>query len=324
MMVTIGHASASETGSGNGVKGDQTGREVCTRSWYAHPATWSYCLRPSPYVAEKSAAACEAAIKNSAIGYGKDTRNTLHIEAQKVGYDLAKIKTPCNCDCSSFMTVCAIAGGAVKLEYTGNAPTTRTMVEAFKAAGYDVLTDKQHLTMQAYLNRGDILVAPGHHTVMVLSDGVEAWLDGTETPAEHIDQRGVDLVKSFEGCKLKAYRLPGETIWSIGYGHQAHDIVENMTISQERADELLRIDLALYEGYVKRIVKDITLTQGRLNALTSYCYNRGPGKLERDLAANCHTVQEYADGIVKYWGSKERYKKALLRRREAERQMFLS
>ena len=142
--------------------------------------------------------------------------------------------------------------------------------------------------------------------------------------AEHVSQKGVDLIKKYEGCRLKAYKLAGEKYFTIGYGHSGADVYESMTITQSEAEKLLKSDLVKFEGYVKKYVTDIVLTQHRLDALVSYTYNRGPGKLSAELAANCHTVQEYADGIVKYWGSAQRYKDALIRRRKEERDLFLS
>ena len=31
-------------------------------------------------------------------------------------------------------------------------------------------------------------------------------------------QYGIDLIKHFEGCELKAYKCPAG-VWTIGYGH---------------------------------------------------------------------------------------------------------
>ena len=46
MAITIGHASIDERGKINGgSSGDQTGKEVCTRSYYMHSKGW-YLLRP--------------------------------------------------------------------------------------------------------------------------------------------------------------------------------------------------------------------------------------------------------------------------------------
>lgn len=171
MSVKIGHASIDERGrSKGGVAGDQTGKEVCTRSWYS--GGWKYVLRPkSSSVAEKMARACEAGCANNNIGYDQNQRNTLHTLAKRNGYNLSTVGK-CETDCSAFMTCCAIAGGVTALEYTSNAPTTSTMVTAFRNTGaFEVLTASKYLTGDSYLKRGDILVKPGHHTVMVLSNG---------------------------------------------------------------------------------------------------------------------------------------------------------
>jgi hypothetical protein len=118
------------------------------------------------------ARACEKGCANNNIGYSQADRNSAHAKARKVGYDLAKITSRCNTDCSAFMTLCAIAGGVSGLEYSGNAPTTSNMRARFAATGkFDVLTDKKYLTSDAYLKRGDILVKPGSHTVMALQNG---------------------------------------------------------------------------------------------------------------------------------------------------------
>lgn len=182
MSVKIGHASIDERGKVNsGSAGDQTGREVCTRSWYAKG--WSVLLRPkSATVAEKMAKACEAGCANSKIGYDQYQRNTLRTQAKAAGWDLSKIKTACETDCSAFMTVCAEAAGVnVSGCYTsGNAPTTFNMREKFRGTGaFEVLTDSKYLTSPDYLKRGDILVYEKGHTVMVLSNGSKAVAKST-------------------------------------------------------------------------------------------------------------------------------------------------
>ena len=175
MAVKIGHSTIDEKGKARGGSaGDQNGKEVCTRDWYK--GGWAVLLRPKDSaVAERLAKACEAGCANANIGYDQGQRNTLHDEAKATGYDLSKITAKCECDCSSFATVCAIAAGVDKLEYTGNAPTTSSMRKAFVNSGaFDALTESKYLGADTYLRRGDILVKPGSHTVIVLSDGSAA------------------------------------------------------------------------------------------------------------------------------------------------------
>ena len=197
----IGHASIDENGKAAGGKaGDSTKKEVCKRNWYN--GSWHTVLRPkSSAIAEKSAKACEAACANDNIGYDQNQRNTLNTQAKAKGYDLAKITTPCECDCSSLMHVCAIAGGA-KLTYGSNGVTTSTMVNAFVNSGdYEKLTDSKYLTSDKYLKRGDILVKTGH-TAMNLTDGSSAGSSSSTTKPTTTTTATTTRTKATEGAKI--------------------------------------------------------------------------------------------------------------------------
>lgn len=208
MAVRIGHASIDENGKANsGAAGDQNGKEVLTREWYNKP--WNVMLRPkSATVAELSARACEAACENPNIGYDQYGRNTLYTKAKAADFDIAAIDTACECDCSSLMHVCAIAGGAI-LTYGSNGHTTRTMVKEFTACGdYEKFTDSKYLNSDKYLKRGDILVKEGSHTVMVLSNGAETAPVASEEPIIiHYSVRMPALVKGASGDSVKAMQI---------------------------------------------------------------------------------------------------------------------
>ena len=174
MAVKIGHASIDERGKINGgTAGDSTGGEVCTRGWYN--GNWNVVLRPkNATIAEKSAKACEAACANNKVGYDQYQRNTLYTQAKAKNWDISKITTACECDCSSLMHLCAMIGGA-KLTYGSNGLCTFNMVKAFVDSGdYEKLTANKHLTSDKYLKRGDILVRESGHTAMVLVNGSNA------------------------------------------------------------------------------------------------------------------------------------------------------
>lgn len=187
----IGHASIDENGKAkNGAAGDQTGKEVCIREWYSKP--WDFVLRcKDSNKAELMAQACEKGCNNNHIGYDQNQRNTLRTQAIANNYDLSKIAVNCECDCSSFMTVCAECAG-IKVPYNGtNAPTTSTMKNAFTSTGmFDVLTDPKYITSDKNLKRGDILVKSGSHTVMAL--------DTTEITVPSNYVYGIDI-SSFQG-----------------------------------------------------------------------------------------------------------------------------
>ena len=177
MAVLIAHASISENGTIYGNKGDSTGKEVCTRTWYrSSNQDWSFmAIHPDAAVREKHAQQAEAACANDAIGYGQGDRNTLNTEAKKVNYNLANISNRCNCDCSSLQNVLAVASGAVSANtYTGNGWTTRNMRKKLQEAGYKIITDQKYLRSEDYCVRGAIYVREGAHTVCGVSNGSKA------------------------------------------------------------------------------------------------------------------------------------------------------
>ena len=165
MSVRIGHASISEKGTINGVKGDQTGGEVCTRTFYSKP--WDYAA----IVREKHAQAVESACANDNNGYGQNDRNTLNTLAKAVGYDLSRVGK-CNCDCSSLQNVAAVASGA-GATYGSNGWTTSTMKAALQKLGYKIITDATYLANAKYCVRGAIYVRASSHTVCALDNGAE-------------------------------------------------------------------------------------------------------------------------------------------------------
>lgn len=168
-MSTICHASIDENKNiKGGLAGDQTGKEVCTRNWYLK--NWQYVIRPrSEKIAQRAVKIALDIANNPNVGYNQARRNTLYTELKEHGYNSLAIGK-CDTDCSAFMTVCYIAAGIKSLEYVDNAPTTSTMVRAFRNTGqFDVLNTPEYLRIDAKLKPGDILVQPGHHTAMITS-----------------------------------------------------------------------------------------------------------------------------------------------------------
>lgn len=176
MSVMIGHASIDENGKARGgVAGDQTKREVCTRTWY--DKGWNKVIRAKDNnIAKKIAQAMESACANDNIGYDQNQRTTLFVQAQSKKWDISKITTKCETDCSALVSVCVNSAGVSvsKDIYTGNE------ANALKATGkFEVLTDSKYLTTDKNLKRGDILLKEGSHTAIVLTDGKNVVKKGT-------------------------------------------------------------------------------------------------------------------------------------------------
>ena len=121
---------------------------------------------------------CEHSHKdqNDNIGYAQDKRETCFAEAKKVDWVLKKIKNPCEADCSSLIRVvvnCGYYAYKKELPFPSSGDTfyTGNMAKMLEKTGlFTVYTDKSYLTTSDKLKRGDILVAEGSHTVMVLKD----------------------------------------------------------------------------------------------------------------------------------------------------------
>lgn len=90
-------------------------------------------------------------------------------------------------------------------------------------------------------------------------------------------QRGIDLIKEFEGCFLKAYICPAG-VRTLGYGHTSAagppPVTEGMTITKQQANDILRADLKAVEADVDRLVK-VALTQNQFDVLVSFHFNTG-------------------------------------------------
>ena len=185
--VLIGHANGDEKGgSFGGVAGDQTGKEVCIRSWYISGTGWNYVLRPkSSTLAEKMAQVCEWLCNSNLVGYDQGQRNTLYNELEKLNWNYKLLTTKCETDCSALMGTCAKAAGSNVQRCYGNCCYTGNQKDLFLQTGdFILLTDSKYLTSSNYLRRGDVLLRhnPANnngHTAMVLSNGPYATANTT-------------------------------------------------------------------------------------------------------------------------------------------------
>lgn len=141
--------------------------------------------------------------------------------------------------------------------------------------------------------------------------------------------KGIALIKQFEGCKLTAYQ-DSVGVWTIGYGWtqpvDGKSIRAGMTIKQETAERLLKTGLVSYESDVSRLVK-VSLTQGQFDALVSFTYNLGARSLSTSTLMRKLNAGDYAgaaDEFLRWNKAGGKVLNGLARRREAERALFLS
>ena len=135
-----------------------------------------------------------------------------------------------------------------------------------------------------------------------------------------INNAGLKLIKSFEGCRLTAYKVvPTEKYYTIGWGHYGADVSKDEKWTQKQADEQLKKDLVKYENYVDKYVK-IALNENQFSALVSFCYNCGAGNLKKLVEGR--SVKQIAAAIPSYNKSGGKVLAGLTRRRNAEVKLF--
>jgi lysozyme len=138
--------------------------------------------------------------------------------------------------------------------------------------------------------------------------------------------RGRALIQQFEKCVLKAYPDPGTggDPWTIGWGECGPDIVKGVVWSQNYADRRFELALVQRERTVERLVK-VPLTDNEFAALVSFEYNAGAlanSTLLRMLNAG-KPRSEVAEEFRKWVWAGGRVMNGLIRRRAAERDLFL-
>lgn len=147
----------------------------------------------------------------------------------------------------------------------------------------------------------------------------------TNNRATSISQRGLDLIKEFEGLRLETYK-DSVGIPTIGYGHTGKDVVEGRKISIEDAEKLLKRDCQWAENAINAVVK-VDVNQNQFDALCSFIYNLGASKFEKStlcLKLNLSDYKGAAEEFLKWDKAGGQVLPGLTRRRKKEREMFLS
>lgn len=140
-----------------------------------------------------------------------------------------------------------------------------------------------------------------------------------------ISRKGIDLIKKFEGCRLKAYRCSAG-VPTIGYGNTYYEDGSKVkigdVITQERAESLLK------ELVKKYYHQHTNITQNQFNAITSFCYNVGNGNynkstLKKKLLANPNDPS-IRNEFMKWNKAGGKELLGLTRRRKAEADLYFS
>lgn len=145
-----------------------------------------------------------------------------------------------------------------------------------------------------------------------------------------ISDKGLALLKRFEGLRLTAYNDTGGKP-TIGYGHLILSTDKfGKTIDEKTANELLAVDCKWAEETVNRLVR-VKLNQNQFDALCSLVFNIGEPrfKISKALLYLNHKNYEIAEaecfdkerGFVNVNG---KISQSIIKRRQIERKLWVS
>lgn len=146
----------------------------------------------------------------------------------------------------------------------------------------------------------------------------------------NINQESLDLIKSFEGLRLKAYKCPADR-WTVGYGLTTAAgigvaVGPDTVVTEEQAEEYL---LKVLEKFANNIKPGMTRapTDNQFGAMLSLAYNIGPGAFLKSTCLkrfNAGDIDGAAQALTWFNKAGGKVLNGLVRRRSAERELFLS
>lgn len=137
-----------------------------------------------------------------------------------------------------------------------------------------------------------------------------------------MDNSGQEIVKYFEGLRLKAYRCPAG-IWTIGWG-STRGVVPGMVIDYAEAVRRFKLDWAVAQNAVLRLCPG--LSGPRLDAITDFVFNLGSGRLAASTLRrriNRGDWRGAAEELGKWVFAGGHKLPGLVARRAAEKALFL-
>jgi lysozyme len=137
----------------------------------------------------------------------------------------------------------------------------------------------------------------------------------------NVGKKGLDLIKSFEGLELKAYK-DSVGVTTIGYGH-TRTAKMGQAITEAQAEALLRSDLAWVEAAVNKLAKNPS--QDQFDAMVSFVFNLGETNFAKSTLLKKHNAGDFKGAKAEFirWNKAGgKVLKGLTRRREAEAALY--
>ena len=138
--------------------------------------------------------------------------------------------------------------------------------------------------------------------------------------ARKINDRGLEIIKKYEGYSPKAYKCPAG-VWTIGYGH-TFGVAAGLTCIPEQATAWLKVDISKAELAVEKYDKIYHFTDNEFSALVSFTYNCGAGNLSTLLDKGRRNRDQIRAKLPLYVKANGKRLNGLVNRRDAELKLF--
>ncbi|WP_334069855.1 lysozyme [Acinetobacter colistiniresistens] len=159
-------------------------------------------------------------------------------------------------------------------------------------------------------------------------DKLNDVVDELQTTGMTTSNVGLDLIASFEDTKLKAYD-DGVGVWTIGTGTTIYPngikVKKGDVCTLDQAKAYFAHDLNRFETAVNSAVT-VPVSQNQFDALVSLTYNIGENAFKGSTLLkklNARDYQGAADQFLVWNRGGGKVMKGLVRRRDAERALFL-
>ncbi|MGL5690828.1 MAG: lysozyme [Bacteroidales bacterium] len=141
-----------------------------------------------------------------------------------------------------------------------------------------------------------------------------------------ISDKGLSLIKEFEGCRLEAYKCSAG-VWTVGYGHTGSEVKAGLKITQRQAEEWLLKDCNRVLEMLRKTLR-VPLRQNQVDALVSLGFNIGTDALRRStlmiLVNRDPDERGIPDEFDRWVYAGGKMVTGLVRRRKAERMLYVS
>jgi lysozyme len=143
-----------------------------------------------------------------------------------------------------------------------------------------------------------------------------------------INQAGIELIKAWEGCKLKAYKdVAG--VWTVGYGLTSGagfiEVGPDTVLTQDEADWYLEQVVDKFASQIRPMIAG-QINENQFAAFVSLSVNIGVGAFKRSSALkhfNAGRIELVPDAMRMWKKAGGKTVQGLINRREAEVALFL-